>query len=316
MAKKKIDFTARLKKMNRVWKQAEESSGTGINEHIEDGNHEAQLVSAELVDVSGGKVMVAWKWKFADVDKKILKKDKLAAFITSRDGLDTAQNMSFLKRRLSTFGYKSTEMDLANDLEDTLAELTKKKPTCKVKVKTSDDGQWQNVWPNKVTDEGEEVEDEEEEEVEDEEEEEVEDEEEEEEGDAAEIEKDSEVLFTPPNGKKQLTCTVTRANKDGTFNLESETGKKFAKIDADELELADGGEEDEEEEEEEDSDEEFGDLEAGSKVEVDIDGKSYKATVVSVNEKKETVKVKVSTPGKLKGQTKTVSTDAVELLDD
>lgn len=328
-------YASHLKKAQKVFDEAT-SGGGSVNRNIEDGKHEAKLAKMDIVEVAGGKkLMMQYTWIF-DVDKKLLKKDKNAGLLISREGLDPErpQNFTFLKRRLDTFGYDSAEMNLAQDLPQICKEMTKKGVTCEVTVKTSDDGQYQNIWVNRMVDEGDtddededdsedETEDEEESEDEDDsdEEDEEEDDEEsdedesdddEEDGGDPELEKGNTVLYKPPRARKPSKFTVTKI-KNGKADLKDEAGGIHKGILLENLELVES--DDDEDDEDDEAESEFGEISKGSKLEVKDGKKTYKAVAVAdPDDRKETVKVKF-TDGPKKGKVVTVEQGNCELLD-
>lgn len=322
---KENKFASFLKKAEKTFKSAQKAGGGGgINPNVEDGKQEAKLVKAEIVEVSQGKkIMVAWSWEF-EVDKKAKKKNKDAGIIVQRDGLETEQNFSHLKRKLDAFGYDPDEMNLAQDLPQVLKKLSSVQPMCEVVVKTSDDEQWQNVMLNKVLDEIESDDDADDDDADDDDDDsDADDEDGDDDADEPEYKKGMTVLFKPPKARKALECTIKKI-ANGKADLEDEAGKKFKGILLEKLELPDSDDDDDDADDDDDSDSdddgdgdesEFGEITKGSKLEVKVDKKAYKATAIAdPDDRKETVKVKFTT-GPLKGQAKTVDQADCELLD-
>lgn len=328
-------FTSHLKKAQKAFDNANKAGGF-VNKNVEDGKHQFRLIGANLVFVSNNtKLMVEWVCEF-EVDKKVAKKNPEAGIIKSRELLESEQNWGYLKRKLDMFGYDVSELNLAQDLPQILKEIAKKKLTIEGVVRTSPDEQFQNVMFNRVLDEGEETEEDEdeegdeegddEEEEDDEEEGDEDDDEDDEEGDDDESDEGDEpdfskgdvVMFKPPRARKALKCKITKIG-NGKADLKDPAGGVHKGILLEKLEAAEEEEDDEEEagDEDEAGDEEeaFGEIEKGSKLEVRIKGKAYKATAVAdPDEKNETVKVKI-TSGTLKGKVQTVDQADVELLD-
>jgi hypothetical protein len=333
MAKeKKNPFAAQLKKAQKNFDSANTAGGF-VNKNVEDGKQEFRLIKADLVSVaSGTKLMVEWTCEF-EVDKKLLKKNKEAGIIKARDGIETEQNMSFLKRKLDMFGYDTSELNLAQDLCQILEEISKKKMVIEGVVKTSADEQFQNVMFNRVVDEGdsaedddddddasededEEEEDEEEDADEDEEDEDEDEEDEDEDADEPDMKKGDFVMFKPPRARKALKCKITLL-KNGKADLKDEAGGIHKGILLEKLEAVDDADADDEDADEDEGDDEssFGEIEKGSKLEVKVKGKGYKAVAVAEpNDRNETIKVKFSN-GPLKGQVKNVDQSDCELLD-
>lgn len=142
-------FAERLKKMDKVWEQSTEAAGGGgfgPNVNVENGKHEgARLVEAKLVDVSNGtKMMIEWVFDCLDAGSPAERSaDPNFGIISSRDGLDTPQNLGHMKRKLKYFGFDPNAVKAA-ELEDALAMITKGHPLCDIRTWISQDGQWQN----------------------------------------------------------------------------------------------------------------------------------------------------------------------------
>jgi hypothetical protein len=142
-------FGNRLKKMSKMWEEASEASagGGGVNFNVEDGKHaEARLVHAKLVEVKGGeKLMIEWCFDCTDVgDAAARKADPSFGMVTSRDGLDTPQNLGHLKRKLKYFGFDHTQVK-PEELEGALEMITNGRPFCDIQTWISKDEQWQNL---------------------------------------------------------------------------------------------------------------------------------------------------------------------------
>ena len=324
----------KLAAASKKFKGAKAPSSTGmVNDSVLDGNYEATLVGAELTE-QASKAALIYTYKINEDDAEAGGEE-----IKQRFWLETEQNLSFLKRDLGRFGYEVDDLDLAEELEGLCKELVDAEPLCRISVKT--DGEWQNVYLNKVlemqeeNDEEEEEDDEEEEEkkpakgkkssddkkpsksskaskqvVEEEEEEEEEEEkdDDEEEAEAPEIEKGSIVMFTPPRAKKAVECIVTSIDKKkASADLRGPNKEKFSGIKLDVLELVE--EEEEPEAEAEEAEEETAELDVGSKVFVTVKGVEQKGVVKEVDEESEQVKVFVH---KLR-KTVTVSVDQIEI---
>ncbi len=146
---KQQGFASRLSKMNKVWEEASTAAagGTGgVNENVDVGKHDLQLVEAKLVEVSNGqKIMVQWTFDAIDVGGEAERAtDPAYGHVSSRDGLETPQNIGHLKRKLKYFGFDPDAVKAA-ELEEALKMITAGRPLCKGRVWMSPDGQWQNV---------------------------------------------------------------------------------------------------------------------------------------------------------------------------
>jgi len=155
------NFRNKLKKMGKNWKKVEAATaGSNVNRDIEGRFEEAILRKAELTERGKGGLMVAWTWEFPELKGKkgteSGKKFKKAPQITVHTGLESDKNQGFLKKDLATLlpEVEVDELDLADDLEQVLKELTTNQPTAAVTVNISDDGQWQNVWVNELVEAG------------------------------------------------------------------------------------------------------------------------------------------------------------------
>jgi hypothetical protein len=225
------------------------------------------------------------------------------------DGLDDDKSLGYLKKKLKQFGY-DPEMDLAESLEATIDAINERELVGVIQVKQN--GDYTNVYLNKVEldEEDEDAEEEAEEEVEEEEsedeaeesdddendseEEESDDEEEAEEEEAEEeeteevsFEKGETVLYQRPKSKKATEHEIVSINeKKGTCKLKGYP----LEVKLEELQKVEVEEADEEDVEEEDED--TAELEVGSKVSIDNKGKSTKGVVKSIDEDSETAKVK------------------------
>lgn len=281
-------FRNALKKMNKAWKKTEPAAfGSNVNLDIDGDFEEMILRKAEIVERGKG-LMVAWTWEFPELEGKkgahSGKKYKKAPQVTVHTGLETDKNLAFLKKDLGVLlpEVELDELDLADDLEQLLKELTTNQPTCSGRVGISDDKQWQNVWPNELADGGsgdDEDEDEDEDEDSD------EDEDEDDDSDSDDDEDDDEDEDEKP----------AKRGKKGGKKSEKEEDE-----DDEEEEEDDDEDEDSEEDEEEDEDEEP-EIEKGSKVlyTPPKGKKQLEYTVIKVDAKKKTAILKDSKGKKL-----------------
>lgn len=128
---------AKLNKAKGLWAGAKEkaSQSTGFAE-FEDGRYLARLVSAEIGEAkSSGRLQVVWQWKFAEEPYKGQSK-------FAYDGLETADNLMYVARAISKFGYEVPD-DLG-ELEALLNAIVNEKPLCRIRLKTN--GDFQNVY--------------------------------------------------------------------------------------------------------------------------------------------------------------------------
>jgi len=247
--KKKLDAAKKL------WKAAktEAESSLGGFTDIPDGRYLARLMKTEVTESkSSGRLQVAWSYKVVEGDFENEMK-------ISFDGIETAQNLAFLARAMKRFGFTS----LPDDLDEVIAlleELSKRKPLCRITLKTR--GEFQNVYVDKVfdpddesealadaeatEDEESEEEEEESEEEEEEEESEKEEEEEEEEEEPVELSVGMSVSFETKGGRVSGTV-VEILSKDDKVRVKTADGK-ILRVPIDGLEY-DEPEESEDEEE-------------------------------------------------------------------
>lgn len=130
-----------LKKANAKWKKTEAASGGFNNDNVEDGSYDAALTGAELKEL-GGKGCVVLSYTIADGG------DCEGEVMTARYFLESDQNLAFFKRDLGKFVDDVDEVDLENDLEETLETILEGEPACRITVRTKDE--YQNVYLNKV----------------------------------------------------------------------------------------------------------------------------------------------------------------------
>lgn len=252
-----------LKRMNKTWTETD-AAGGGTNENVEDGKQKFKLKRLGFFKTQAKKLMLEWVWEFP-VDKKLLKKNPDAGVIKTRDGLETEQNIRMLKRKLAKFGYDVDQMELPADLMQVCEELSEQQPGIVGQVKTSDDGQWQNVWINKVLEDGDDDDAEEEEEEEDADDDEGDDDEEESDDDEEESDDDEDEDEESDDDEEEDDEDDEDEEEEEKPSKKSKKSKKSkGKKSKDE-----DDDEDEEEEEEEEDEEEEDDEEEESEIEVD-----------------------------------------------
>ena len=88
---------------------------------------------------SSGRLQIQWTWTISDGE---FEKDTKLDF----DGLETEDNLVFLGRKLSRFGYDLPE-DIT-EIADILEELIDKQPLARIRLKTK--GEFQNVYVDKL----------------------------------------------------------------------------------------------------------------------------------------------------------------------
>lgn len=324
----KSKFAKRLAGMQKKY-DAAQTQGGGGESNLEPGRYKVKI-AGELKEFNGVLKMV---FKYT-----VIEGDFEGESIESYENLELENSMGYLKKKVKMFGFDPDDVNLADNLEDILAQVTAAETVGIIQVKQN--GDYMNVYLNKVeldeeaeegdeeeaeddTDAGEEEEteesedeesdeedgeeeEEEESDSEDEEEEESEEEEEEEEAEeeAEPIVKGSTVLFQAPKTKKAVEFEVLSVNeKAGTAKLKGYP----TPVKLDVLQLV--AEEEAVEEVDEDDDEEEGELEVGANVSIDVRGKKQKGKVVSIDEENETVRVKCG------DKTFKVSAEQITLLD-
>lgn len=150
------DLKKKLKDASKLWKGAKKRAAeqpSGFTEY-EDGRYMARLQGGEIGTSDGGRLQLAWSWKFEDepYEGKIKK---------AYQGLENEDNLVYLARDLNRLGYEAPD-DLAG-VEEILKEIKKEKPLARIRLRTK--GDFQNVYIDKVfggdEDDTEEAEDEE-----------------------------------------------------------------------------------------------------------------------------------------------------------
>jgi hypothetical protein len=131
----------KLKKAQNNWQGARERAkeSTGFTE-VPDGRYLAHLTNAQICESrSSGRLQIQWTWTISDGE---FEKDTKLDF----DGLETEDNLVFLGRKLSRFGYELPE-DIT-EISDILDELIEKQPLARIRLKTK--GEFQNVYVDKL----------------------------------------------------------------------------------------------------------------------------------------------------------------------
>jgi hypothetical protein len=301
-------FAKRLATMQKKYEAAQAPAGFGECP-LEVGRYRAKI-SAELKDIAG-KMAIEWSFTVVEGDFE-------GETATQLDGLENENSFGYLKKRLKQFGYDPDDVQLAESLESILDQINESELVGVIQVKQN--GDYTNVYLNKVEleesedaeedgaeESEEESEDEAEEEASDDEDENDSEEEEEAEEEEAEeeatIEKGSTVLYQKPKSKKAEEFEVLSVDeKKGTAKLKgiptsvplAELTLVEAEEEAEEEEEEEEAEEVEEEADAEEEDDDTVELEVGSKVACDIKGRPVKGTVVSIDADSETAKVKTA----------------------
>jgi len=256
--KKKLDAA---KKLWKTAKTAADADRGGFTD-IDDGRYLARLMKTEVTESkSSGRLQVAWTYKIVEGDFENELK-------MSFDGIETAQNLEFLARTMKRFGFTTLPDDL-DEVVALLEELSKRKPLCRITLKTR--GEFQNVYVDKVFDpddeeevladaeasedeseeeeseeEEEETEEETEEEAEEEEAEEETEEEEEEEEEPVELSVGMKVSFETKGGRVSGTV-VEILSKEDKVRVKASDGK-ILRVPIDGLEYDEGTTEEDDEE--------------------------------------------------------------------
>jgi hypothetical protein len=145
------DFLKQLKASKKAYQAAkkrvfEERGKSGAPE-FEDGIYLARLQSAELGEWNGN-LKVLFKWKFVDGDYD-------GQVVHDYQGIGSEDNLFYFGRRIEQFGYEMP--DDPTEIPELLKSIVDEKKMCKIRLRTK--GDYQNVWLNKVLDDGEEAED-------------------------------------------------------------------------------------------------------------------------------------------------------------
>jgi hypothetical protein len=131
----------KLKVAQNNWQSARERAkeSTGFTE-VPDGRYLAHLTNAVIGESrSSGRLQIQWTWTVSDGE---FEGDTKLDF----DGLETEDNLVFLGRKLSRFGYELPEDITA--IADILEELIEKRPLARIRLKTK--GEFQNVYVDKL----------------------------------------------------------------------------------------------------------------------------------------------------------------------
>jgi hypothetical protein len=131
----------KLKKAQNNWEgarsKAKETSGFA---EVPDGRYLANMTNAQICESrSSGRLQIQWTWTISDGE---FENDTKLDF----DGLETEDNLIFLGRKLSRFGYELPE-DIT-EISDILDELVEKQPLARIRLKTK--GEFQNVYVDKL----------------------------------------------------------------------------------------------------------------------------------------------------------------------
>src|SRR3990167_7809564 len=141
----KEQFKMNIKQLSKAWKTAYE-----VKDEItqgfepEDGRYAVAIVSASIGESkASGRDQITWEYLFLDGEYK-------GKSFRSFDGLERAEGLPYLMKRIEALGYDVPES--VDDLEGLLETITKEKPKVKIIVKTK--GEFRNVYVIKPIEEG------------------------------------------------------------------------------------------------------------------------------------------------------------------
>ena len=137
-----IDFKKKLAGLGSTWQKAATTAVENApGAEVPDGKYRCVLGKAEVGESSAGRLQVHWLFFPIEGEQEGNK-------INDYSGLVTEENLRWLGDRLLRFGVDITELDLANDLQDTLNAIVEENTVCVVSVVTK--GQYSNVFVNQV----------------------------------------------------------------------------------------------------------------------------------------------------------------------
>lgn len=135
-------YMKRLKKLKEAWDGAKEDSSKSSSFQIEDGKKKGKLSNMEIRTNTQNK-----DWLHVFCEFTIVEGDETGKHAYIRWGLETDENLVHLQRNLRKLGVEVDDMD-PEELPDIVETLLKQKPTCKLTVKTN--GDYQNVYIDKL----------------------------------------------------------------------------------------------------------------------------------------------------------------------
>lgn len=136
------DIKKTLAKSKKLWaksKQRVENGEGGSYEEFEDGRYAAKVVKMSVMESEKGNLMVLCGYKVTEGEYK----DKT---ITKPDMLISEENMLRFGAKLKKLGFEMP--DEIEDLESVLKKIEKKSPSVRIRVKTN--GEFQNVYVDKL----------------------------------------------------------------------------------------------------------------------------------------------------------------------
>lgn len=136
-------FEDKLSRLKGKWAEAKGKERTFSKSEVPDGIYLARIVEAEIGDSqSSGRLQCAWKFEITEgeYEGEVLRK---------YDGLETEDNFFYFQNSLQRLGF-----DLPDDpkeISKILAHIVTVKPSIKIKVKTN--GEFTNIYINKLMEE-------------------------------------------------------------------------------------------------------------------------------------------------------------------
>lgn len=264
------DFKARLEAAQKNWKKAKIKAAkpSEYDSNVEDGRYNAKIVKCEVGEAQSGRVQLVTTYQITQGESKGEK-------IRSYDGLETEDNLVFVGRFLAKLGYELPES--IKEIIGIAKEIAKDQPSCRIRVKTN--GEFQNVFLDKMVDAKDE-----------------EDSEEESEEISGDEEDEDEVPEEPEDEDDEDGEEDSEDDDNDDEEDEDEDDEESDSEDDDEESSDDDEDSDESEDEEsdddDDSDDEGVEVKKGQKVTATIKGKEVDATVLAVLEDEEKIKVK------------------------
>lgn len=143
----KSKWASHIAKMKKHWSSAREQAEEGGDfGSLPAGKYICRLVGAELgQSESSGRMQIHWQ-------HKVVKGEELGTVQHSWDGVDTPESLVWLARKLSRLGVEMGD-DTLDNLEDTLSEIVAAEPLVRITVK--ENGEFTNVYLDKLLDEDE-----------------------------------------------------------------------------------------------------------------------------------------------------------------
>lgn len=139
---KKSVFASKLKSMRKNWTSAREEAKSSGFDNLPEGPYVGWLVDAELCESQNGRLQIKWVFKVA-------RGDEAGRTQTSYDGLENADSLVWLGRKLARFDIDIESMEL-DELESILKELVEREALVRFRVKEK--GEFTNVYVDRVVD--------------------------------------------------------------------------------------------------------------------------------------------------------------------